>query len=85
MIKMKPKNRSYKEKKQSRKKAAVWLVNQEPPSMKPSIKEFTKIDGNTTSYSRDGIKANAKIRVEEDADLVLKNLNYLANDTMMCY
>ena len=36
---------------QSRKKAAVWVVNQEPPSMKPSIKEFTKTDGNTTSYS----------------------------------
>ena len=42
--------------------------------MKPSIKEFTKIDGNTTSYSLHGIKANARIRVEQDADLVLKNL-----------
>ena len=41
---------------------------------KPSIKEFTKIDGNTTSYSINGIKANARIRVEKDADLVLKNL-----------
>ena len=61
-------------KEQSRKKAAEWLVNQEPSSMKPSIKEFTKIDGNTTSYSINGIKANARIRVEQDADLVLKNL-----------
>ena len=42
--------------------------------MKPSIKEFTKIDGNTTSYSINGIKASARIRVEQDADLVLKNL-----------
>ena len=42
--------------------------------MKPSIREFTKIDGNTTSYSINGIKANARIRVEHDADLVLKNL-----------
>ena len=42
--------------------------------MKPSITEFTKIDGNTTSYSIDGIKANARIRVEQDSDLVLKNL-----------
>ena len=42
--------------------------------MKPSIKEFTKIDGNTTSYSIHGIKANARIRVEQDVDLVLKNL-----------
>ena len=42
--------------------------------MKSSIKEFTKIDGNTTSYSLHGIKANARIGVEKDADLVLKNL-----------
>ena len=42
--------------------------------MKPSIKEFTKVDGNTTSFSFLGTKANAKIRVEQDADLVLKNL-----------
>ena len=61
-------------KKQSQKKAAEWVVNQELSSMKPSIKEFTKIDGNTTSYSINGIKASARIRVEQDADLVLKNL-----------
>ena len=42
--------------------------------MKPSIKEFTKIDGNTTLYSINGIKASARIRVEQDADLVLNNL-----------
>ena len=48
-------------KKQSREKAAEWVFNQEPPSMKPSIKEFTKVDGNTTSYSLQGIKANARI------------------------
>ena len=42
--------------------------------MKPSIKEFTKIDGNTTSYSINGIKASARIQVEQDADLVLKNV-----------
>ena len=61
-------------KEQSREKAAEWAVNQEPSSMKPSIKEFTKIDGNTTACSLHGIKANARIRVEQDADLVLKNL-----------
>ena len=44
-------------KEQSRQKAAEWVVSQEPPSLKPSIKEFTKIDGNTTSYSLHGIKA----------------------------
>ena len=61
-------------KEQSREKAVEWVVNQEPPSMKPSIKAFTKIDGNTTAYSLHGIKANARIRVEQDTDLVLKNL-----------
>ena len=55
-------------------KVAEWVVNQEPSSMKPSMKEFTKIDGNTTSYPINGIKASAPIRVEQDADLVLKNL-----------
>ena len=61
-------------KKQSQKKAAERVVNQELSLMKPSIKEFTKIDGNTTSYFINGIKASAGIRVEQDADLVLKNL-----------
>ena len=44
--------------------------------MKPSIKEFTKIDENTTAYSLHEIKANARIRVEQDADLVLENLKF---------
>ena len=61
-------------KKQSQKKAAEWVVNQELSLMKPSIKEFTKIDGNTTLYSINGIKASARIGAEQDADLVLKNL-----------
>ena len=61
-------------KEQSQKKAAEWVVNQEQPPMKPSITEIIKIDGNTTSYSINGIKASARIRVEQDADLVLKNL-----------
>ena len=61
-------------KEQSREKTAEWVVNREPSSLKPSVKEFTKIDGNTTSYSLYGIKANARIRVKQDADLVLKNL-----------
>ena len=61
-------------KEQSQKKAAEWVLYQEESSMKPSIKDFTKIDGNTTSYSINGIKASARIRVEQDAVLVLKNL-----------
>ena len=42
--------------------------------MKPIIKDFTKIDGNTTSYSIHGIKAIVRIQVEQNANLVLKNL-----------
>ena len=61
-------------KEQSQKNAAEWAINQKPSLMKPSIKEFTKIDGKTTSYSSNGIKASARIRVEQDAYLVLKNL-----------
>ena len=34
------------------------------------------MNGNTTSYSMNGIKTNARIRVEQDADLLLKNLNF---------
>ena len=64
---------TLKRKEQSQGKAAEWVVNREPSSMKPSIKEFTKIDGNTTSYSINGIKASTRIRVEQDPDLVLKN------------
>ena len=44
-------------KEQSKKNAEEWVTNQELSSLKPSIKEFTKIDGNTTSYSINGIKA----------------------------
>ena len=61
-------------KEQSRKKATEWVAHEEPSSMRPNIKEFTKIDGNTTSYSLHGIKANARIGMEQDVDLVLKNL-----------
>ena len=42
--------------------------------MKPSNKDFTKIRGNTTSYSIKGIMANAQKGVGQDADLLLKNL-----------
>ena len=61
-------------KEQSRQNATQWAANEESPALKTSVKEFTKIDGNTTSYSMKGIKANARIRVEQDIDLVLKNM-----------
>ena len=65
-------------KEQSRKKATEGVAIEEPSSMKPSIMEFTKLDGNTTnttSYSTNRIKANGLIRGAQDADLVLRNLN----------
>ena len=61
-------------KEQSRQNAKQWAVNEQPTALKTSVKEFTKVDGNTTSYSMNGIKANAGIRVEQDVDLVLKNM-----------
>ena len=61
-------------KEQSRQNAKHWAANEESHALKTSVKEFTKIDGNTTSYSINGIKANARIRVEQDVDLELKNM-----------
>ena len=48
-------------KEQSRQHAKQWAANEESPALRTSVKEFTKIDGNTTSYSINGIKANARI------------------------
>ena len=45
-------------KRQSRQNARQWVANEEPPSLKTSVKEFIQIEGNTTSYSMNGIKAN---------------------------
>ena len=61
-------------KEQSRQNAKQWAANEESPALKTCVKEFTKIDGNTTSHSMNGIKANTRIRVEQDVDLVLKNM-----------
>ena len=61
-------------KEQSKQNAEQWVANEEPSSLKTSVKEFTKIDRNTTLYSMNGIKANARIRLEQDFDLVLKNM-----------
>ena len=63
-------------KEQSRQNAKQWAEKGELPALKTSVKEFTKNDGNTTSYSMNGIKANAGIRVEQDVDLVLKNMKH---------
>ena len=51
-------------KEQSRQRAKQWASNEESPVLKTRVKEFTKIDGNITLHSMNGIKANALIRVE---------------------
>ena len=61
-------------KEQSKRNAKQWAANEESPILKTNVKEFTRIDGSTTSYSIHGIKANARIRVEQDVDLLLKNM-----------
>ena len=68
-------DQTFERKEQSRQNAKQLSANEESPALKTSVKEFTKVDGNTTSYSINGIKANARIRVEQDVvvDLVLKN------------
>ena len=55
--------KTFERREQSRKKATEWVAHEEPSLMKPTMKEFTKIDGNTTSCSIHGIKANARIPV----------------------
>ena len=67
---------TFETKKQSHKKATEWVAHEEPSSMKPSINESTKIDGNATSYSILGIEVNARVRVEQDVDLALKTLRF---------
>ena len=66
------KEQTLERKEQSRQNATQWAANEESPALKTSVKKLTKIDGNTTLYSMNGIKANARIRVEQDVDLVVK-------------
>ena len=61
-------------KEQWRQNAKQWVANKESPVLKTSVKEFTKIGENTTLYSMNGNKPNARIRVEQDVNLVLKNM-----------
>ena len=65
---------TFEQKEQLRQNAKQWAANEELPALKTSVKEFTKIDDYTTSYSMNGNKANARIRVEQDVDLVPKNM-----------
>ena len=60
------------QKQQYRQNAKQWLANEEQHSLETSVKVSRRIDANTTSCSMNGIKANARIRVEQDVDLLLK-------------
>ena len=65
---------TFEHKSQCKRNKTAKVGNEAPPSMKPSFEEFTRIDGNSMSYSINAIKANSRIRVEQDVDLVLNNL-----------
>ena len=61
-------------KEQSKQNAKHWAANEESLALKTCVKAFTKIEGITMSCSMNGIKANAQKRVEQDVNLVLKNM-----------
>ena len=61
-------------KEQSKQNSKQWAANKDSSISKTSVKIITKIDGNTTSYSMNRIKENARIPVDQDVDLVLKNM-----------
>ena len=61
---MNQKNKSLKEKNNPDKMRS----SEEPSCLETSVKEFTTIDAITKSYSMNGIKTNARIRVEQDVD-----------------
>ena len=44
--------------------AEEWVTNAEPSKLTTSVKEFTKIDRNTTLFSMNGIKTDARIPIE---------------------
>ena len=50
------------------------VAYEERPPLITSFKEITKIVGNSTSCSMSGIKANARLRLEQDVVLVPKKL-----------
>ena len=61
-------------KEQAKQNAKQWAANEESSILKTSLKEFTKIDGNTTSYSMNVIKAKTRKQVEQDVNFVPKNM-----------
>ena len=50
------------------------VANEKLASLRTSAKKLTKFDKNTTLFSMEGIRANARIQGQQDVDLVLKHL-----------
>ena len=67
-------DQTLEQKEQSGQNAKQWVANEELPSLKTSAKELTKINGNTTSYSLNGVKVSARMRAERVVNLVLKDM-----------
>ena len=65
---------TFDRKEQSKQNAMKSAINEQSPIMKTTVKQLTKIDRNTTLYSMNGMKANARIQLEQDVDLVLENM-----------
>ena len=51
--------------------ANEWVANGESPSLRTSVKELTKVQGITTSYSMNEIELNIRIPVEKDVHIIL--------------
>ena len=64
-------------KEQTGQNAKQWVANQELFSLKTRVKGIAKNDGKNSSYSMKGIRANARTRVEQDVDLVLKDMKLI--------
>ena len=62
-------------KKHNRQDAKVWEASEEPFSLNVSVKELTKLDGNTTSNSINEIETNTRKQVQQDVDLKLRICN----------
>ena len=68
------KKQTLKWKEHSRQDAKECVAKDGPSSLRTSVKKFTMVDENTTWHSMNRIKAIARTPVEQNIDLVSKNL-----------
>ena len=62
------------EKEQYRKAAGQWVANEEPSSLRISMKESINIDGDSTSFPTNGVKAKTQTQADQNLVLTLKKL-----------